>query len=372
LRAAWTSVDSPAGVAAVWMAGAGLVVALLTAVVALAVAYGRRGRATRLLLGALLPVAFGLFMVGEWADVKVLKPIGVGLLLVAIALFWVGRLVGKVPVAPNALTDPNYSLTKPWTYQVAKLPGDPSAEGGDSNQPTTDDEPDEPAPVMVVSDWSATLVALLVVPGVFVSWLALALGQVWFFLAGVVVSLTVPWWVSRGMRRRRLAGTRYEGQATALSTGETALVFVLLVVFTAGGFLLAGSSLADAELLNHRIDGDLFVGVLTAGFGVMWIVISAFCVPLFGRRESAEGTTRVWLSWGVYLLTVVLLFVAGDGWPVTGSSRQGWGLFAMLNAVITVMVWQLRRVRPAQTATDEAWRRTGTVGPSRRGSDERQ
>jgi hypothetical protein len=129
------------------------------------------------------------------------------------------------------------------------------------------------------------------------------------------------------------------------------MVLVLVGSFVA--YVLGNALFLDCAPLPFKVEfgtgfGEALGWVL---FGLVIIVLAAFCVPMFSRLEYAAATTRVWVSWGVYLLTVVVMFVAGDGWPAAGSRWQGWGFFAMLTVVVTLMVWQLRRVRPAPRAS---------------------
>jgi hypothetical protein len=348
LHAEWAQTDHFALWPATWMLGAGVILSIATAGVALITTrIGRRGRVWAWIVVMALPVAFGSLMAGQWLGLWGLYALGIGLFVFSGGGMFTLRFIGVMPVTKSALTDTSYSVFKPSTYQAARVAGGPLSEA--LTDDTNGDKPTAGAPrVPVVANWPATLVGLLAVPGVLASWSLLVTGRVWGFVGGAVVCLTVPWWLSRQLMRRRLTGTRLEGQATALSTWETALVSIALLAVVAGAFVLSEtlSGPAVGPLASSR--GEIATALLGTLVGLMLVVFAAFCVPLFGRRRYAAATTRAWVSWGVYLFTVVATFVVGDGWPVAGTRWQGWGLFAALTLVVTVMVWHQRRVRPAQ------------------------
>jgi hypothetical protein len=384
VHAGWVYQTDAGTSAALWMLAAGLVLALAGSALSLGEGHGKPGGRAQLVLPALMiPLGIGLLLVGQWLEVKAAGIVGAVLLPLAAILFWVLRAVGKVPVAPNARTDPNYSVLRPWSYDLVGAPGSSadrakngqsgssrsgSGKNGDGARTSRNSENGRahsnttrwgnrgPEKTVVVSNWPATLVGWLVIPGVLASCVMLGWGRVWLFVGGSVVSLTVPWFVSRRMVWRRLCGTRYEGRATAAGPAAAPIALVLVLV---GSFLaaaLAGALYSAFAPWPFRFTfgQDYGDAIALTMLGLVWVAVTAFCVPMFGRRSYAAATTRAWLSWGAYMWTLGVMFVAADGWPAAGSRWQGWGQFMALTVVVTLMVWQLRRVRPPRQRRDKA------------------
>ncbi|MDR3360934.1 MAG: hypothetical protein LBO20_09920 [Bifidobacteriaceae bacterium] len=283
--------------------------------------------------------------------------------------------------------------------------GDPCLNPSDVSTPDSSestefpDAPPDPPERPVVPGGLAYLVNLMSVPGMTGSVWLLGSGHPAWALTTATAALTLPRWASRRIRLRALTRRTAPQSATAPDTEERPppgeedntgpglagqpvaygkLSGITTTLATFGTLVIAPAVIHDLLTEQHSQNlrrgtpselvafwCEIIVEGESAWVGPACLVLlawTAFCVPLFGRRPSPASTTRAWLSLGVYLLVIVVLFAAGGGYPMgdhpsslstpipghreQGSPLWGWSAFALMAAASAIMVWQLRRVQP--------------------------
>jgi len=108
----------------------------------------------------------------------------------------------------------------------------------------------------------------------------------------------------------------------------------LLVVLAAIVAVWAGA----LTVLNRRLNNPLFYAAAVVEIALLATMIGGF-IALASTNRDVDGVT-----FGGYLITIVLILPIGVAWGASDKSRWGTGVVVIAALVVVVLAWRLLQI----------------------------